>query len=663
MNNSTEITYIGKTDFRNAMTRFGIKAIDRTKHMYIIGKTGTGKSTFLENLIVQDIINGNGIAFIDPHGGSAEKMLEFIPEYRIKDVIYLNPSDTDFPIAFNPLEDVDPAQRPLVVDGLMTVFKKIWPDAFSGRMEYILNNSMLALLEYPDPTLLSINRFLTDKDFRKRVINNVSDPTVKNAWDELSRWDDKRWSEATGALINKVGQFTTNPLIRNIVGQVKSTFDFRKAMDERKILIINLSKGRIGEQNQPLFGAMLITKIYLAAMSRADLTVEEKERAAPFYFYVDEFQNFANDSFANILSEARKYGLCLTVANQYVDQMAETIRNAVFGNMGTTIAFRVGPLDSPLLEKVFSPTFTANDLENLQFGQFYLTLQIDGMGSRPFSAQSLWPIPAEKQFLQRQVIETSRSIYARPRADVEREIIEWFGYNNKKIDIKEKDNQELKQSPIGVSKKNSIEKVNNQNNQKIAPKKEKNQTNQKPLTKKHVLSEIDSVYSTNQSIRKNQKRIEEKITPTNVSVPLENLLKQFEEVVVIDQKNATPQSQDEAISFENSLEEKPTNYIPHSYKDKSAKTDSKNALREALQKAEQSRAKEQLKTLAKNESTETLSDILEHVKDIQSNQVDNQLLNQSDILTHTQNQDISNTPSPSKIVREVPEDILKKIFE
>ncbi len=369
MDNQDAITYIGKTDFRNTMTKFGIKAEDRSKHMYIIGKTGTGKSTFLENMILQDIQNGNGLAFIDPHGGSADKLLDFIPADRVDDVIYLNPSDTDFPIAFNPLEDVDPERRPLIVDGLMTVFKKIWPEAFSGRMEYILNNTMLALLEYPNPTLLSINRFLTDKDFRKRVIANISDPTVKNAWEELSRWDDKRWSEAISALINKVGQFTTNPLIRNIVGQPQSSFDFRKAMDERKIIIINLSKGKIGEQNQPLFGAMLITKIYLAAMSRADLGPAAMKKAPPFYFYVDEFQNFANDSFANILSEARKYKLCLTVANQYISQMTDMVREAIFGNVGTTIAFRVGPLDSELLEKIFTPVFKATEFEKIQIRQ------------------------------------------------------------------------------------------------------------------------------------------------------------------------------------------------------------------------------------------------------------------------------------------------------
>lgn len=426
-----QITYIGKTDFRNKLTKFGIKAKDRQKHMYVIGKTGTGKSTFLENMIVQDIQNGNGVAFIDPHGSSAEKLLDYIPPWRLDDVIYFNPSDFEFPIAFNPLEDPGPDKRHLIADGLMSVFKKVWPDAFSGRMEYILNNTMLSLLEYPDSTVLSINRMLTDKDFRKKVVNATTDSAVKNAWDELMKWDDKRWSEAVAALINKVGQFSTNPVIRNIVGQPKSTFDFRKAMDERKIVIINLSKGMIGEQNAPLLGAMLITKIYLSAMSRAELPASVMLKAAPFYFYVDEFQNFANESFASILSEARKYKLALTVANQFIAQMEETIRDAVFGNMGTTAAFRVGPLDAEFMEKVFAPVFTQEDLQNIQFGQLYLTLQIDGMGSKPFSAQGLGPIAPLPVSIREQVIESSRKNYGRPREQVEHVITTFFGYDQK----------------------------------------------------------------------------------------------------------------------------------------------------------------------------------------------------------------------------------------
>jgi hypothetical protein len=399
--------------------------------MYIIGKTGTGKSTFLENMIVQDIQNGHGIAFIDPHGGSAEKLLDYIPEWRIDDVIYLNPSDMEFPISFNPLEDRGPEKRHLVADGLMSVFKKIWPEAFSGRMEYILNATMMSLLEYPDSTVLSINRMLTDKDFRKRVVASVTDSAVKNAWEELMKWDDKRWSEAIAALVNKVGQFSTNPVIRNIIGQPKSTFDFRKAMDERKIVIINLSKGMIGEQNAPLLGAMFITKIYLAAMSRAELPGHVITRMPPFYFYVDEFQNFANESFASILSEARKYKLALTVANQFIAQMEEPIRDAVFGNMGTTVAFRVGPLDAEFMERVFAPVFTQEDLQSIQFAHYYLTLQIDGQGSKPFSAQSLEPIPPLQTSMKERVIEASRKNFARPRAEVEESIKDFFGYNRK----------------------------------------------------------------------------------------------------------------------------------------------------------------------------------------------------------------------------------------
>jgi DNA segregation ATPase FtsK/SpoIIIE-like protein len=431
MDSQDQITYLGRVDHRNKLTKFGIKPRDRTKHMYIIGKTGTGKSTFLENMIVQDIQNGHGVAFIDPHGGSASKLLDYIPEWRLNDVIYFDPSDFDYPLAFNPLEDPGPEKRHLVSDGLMSVFKKVWPDAFSGRMEYILNTVMMSLLEFPDSTVLSINRMLTDKDFRKRVVASVTDSAVRNAWDELMKWDDKRWSEAVAALINKVGQFSTNPVIRNILGQPKSTFDFRKAMDERKIIIMNLSKGMIGEQNAPLLGAMLITKIYLAAMSRAELSGPVIEKAAPFYFYVDEFQNFANESFASILSEARKYKLCLTVANQFIAQMEETIRDAVFGNMGTTVAFRVGPLDAEFMEKIFTPVFTQDDLQNIAFRQFYITLQIDNMGSKPFSAQSLEMLLPLQNSMREQVIERSRTNFGRPRAEVEESVKEFFGYGKK----------------------------------------------------------------------------------------------------------------------------------------------------------------------------------------------------------------------------------------
>lgn len=426
MGDKNTINYFAETDFRNKKTRFGIKASDRTRHVYVIGKTGMGKSTLLENMAVQDILNGEGMAFIDPHGGTAEKLLEYIPEHRIKDVIYFAPFDTDYPISFNVMEDVGKDKRHLVANGLMSAFKKIWVDAWSARMEYILNNTILALLEYPDSTLLSINRMLADKEYRKKVVENISDPSVKSFWvDEFGKYTDKYAAEATPAIQNKVGQFTSNPLIRNIVGQPKSSFDVRKIMDEKKILIMNLSKGRMGEQNSNLLGSMLITKIYLAAMSRADLSSFELSQKPNFYFFVDEFQSFANESFADILSEARKYKLNLTIAHQYIEQMPEEVRAAVFGNVGTMIVFRVGSFDAEIFEKEFSPEFTAEDIVNLGFAQVYMRLMIDGIGSKPFSAVTLPPIPLPAQAFKKEIVESSRESYAKPRAFVEEEIRKW----------------------------------------------------------------------------------------------------------------------------------------------------------------------------------------------------------------------------------------------
>ena len=266
MENDQAVTYLGQTNFRGKETKFGIKAVDRTKHMYVIGKSGTGKSTFLENMAVQDIQAGRGIGFLDPHGGSADKLLEFIPDERRQDVIYFAPFDTDYPISFNVMEDVGPDKRHLVADGLLSAFKKIWVDSFSARMEHILRNTLLALLEVPGSTLLGVNRMLSDKDFRKWVVAQIKDDSVRSFWvDEYGKWDQKYATEAGAAIQNKIGQFTSNPIVRNIIGQPKSSFDFREAMDAKKILILNLSKGRMGDENAALVGAMLITKIYLVA--------------------------------------------------------------------------------------------------------------------------------------------------------------------------------------------------------------------------------------------------------------------------------------------------------------------------------------------------------------------------------------------------------------
>ena len=424
------ITLFAKTDARGKNVPFGIKAKDRTRHVYVIGKTGMGKSTLLENMAVQDIKNGEGMAFIDPHGQTAETLLDYIPEERKKDVLYFAPFDTDHPVSFNVMEDVGPDKRHLVVSGLMSTFKKIWVDAWSARMEYILSNTLLALLEYPDSTLLGVNRMLSDKVYRKKVIDNITDPAVKAFWvDEFLKYNERYMQEAGDSIKNKTGQFTANPLIRNIIGQPKSSFDLRELMDNQKIIIVNLSKGLIGETNANLLGSMFITRIYLSAMSRAELSPAEMNKMSNFYFYVDEFQSFANEAFANILSEARKYKLNLTIAHQYIEQMEEEVRNAVFGNVGTTISFRVGPFDAEVLETVYAPKFYAVDICNLGFAQVYLTLMIDGIGSPPFSAVTLPPIHHEGESFKDVVINESRTQFTSPRTGVEDRINEWLGMN------------------------------------------------------------------------------------------------------------------------------------------------------------------------------------------------------------------------------------------
>lgn len=422
-----KITYFAETDFRGQRVKFGIRAEDRARHMYIIGKTGMGKSTLLENLAIQDIQNGEGVCFIDPHGGTAEALLQYVPKERINDVIYFAPFDVDYPLAMNVLEDMGPEKRPLIASGLMGAFKKVWVDAWSARMEYLLSNALLALLETPGSTLLGVNRMFADKDYRDMIVANVQDASVRSFWlDEFAKYTEKFATEAASAIQNKVGQFSANPLIRNIVGQEKSTFDIRWMMDNRKIFIVNLSKGRIGEGNAALLGAMLITKMYLAAMSRAEVSPDELKALPPFYLYVDEFQSFANESFADILSEARKYKLCLTIAHQYIDQMTDEVRSAVFGNVGTMITFRVGSTDAEVLEKEFAPVFVVDDFVSLGFAQIYLKLMIRGASSAPFSARTEDRPPMPEHTYLAEVIAASRSQFGKPREKVDADITEWF---------------------------------------------------------------------------------------------------------------------------------------------------------------------------------------------------------------------------------------------
>lgn len=434
-----EITLFAETTFRNKYRRFGIKKDDRRRHMYLIGKTGMGKTTILENMIINDIIDGKGVAVVDPHGDLAEKIIKYVPTSRINDVVYFNPADFEFPIAFNVVEQVEPHLRHLVASGLIGVFQKLWADSWGPRLEYILRNTLLAILEYPGSTLLAVTRMISDKSFRKKVVAKIQDPVVRSFWvNEFAGYADKFASEAVSPIQNKVGQFLSTSLIRNIVGQVKSTINVRSIMDESKILIMNLSKGRIGEDSSALLGTMMITKLQLAAMSRVDIPEHERK---DFYLYVDEFQNFSTDSFANILSEARKYRLDLILAHQYIEQLSENVKFAVFGNVGTMIVFRVGAADAEVLEPEFMPTFNKEDLVNLPKFEFYLKLMIDGIATEPFSARGLPPFSSDQETGNTEkVIKVSRERYAKPREIVEEKISRWHSAD----DEDEKTNPKVK---------------------------------------------------------------------------------------------------------------------------------------------------------------------------------------------------------------------------
>ena len=396
--------------------------------MYIIGQTGTGKTTLLKNLAIQDIKNGRGLAIIDPHGEFVEDLLDSIPAERIDDVIYFNPVDSKFPIGFNVLEVKDPEQKHLVASGLMAIFTKIWANVWSARMEYILDNCVLALLDTPNTTLMGIPRLLVDKEYRKMIISNIKDPVVKTFWvNEYEVWEARFRNEAIVPIQNKVGQFLSTKIIRNIVGQPKSTLDIEEIMNKQKILLVNVSKGLIGEDNSALLGAMLITKIQLTAMERIRLLREERP---PFFLFVDEFQAFATDAFATILSEARKYGLALIISHQYIGQLVtETstrVKDAIFGNVGTVVSFRVGATDAEFLEIQFAPEIMAQDFVNLPNYNIYLKILVDGISSRPFSASTLPPVPLENDAgIRKTIIEHSRKKYSRSADEVEKEIGEW----------------------------------------------------------------------------------------------------------------------------------------------------------------------------------------------------------------------------------------------
>jgi hypothetical protein len=449
-NKDADVTLIGKTNFRLQRDEYGILPDDRRRHVYIIGKTGMGKSTLLENMIYSDIMAGKGVAVIDPHGDLAEAVMQFVPKHRTNDVILFDPADREFPVAFNLLEGKNPEQRGLVASGLIGVIKKLNIDSWGPRLEHFLRNTVLALVEAPDTTMLGITRMLVDKEYRHKILHYVEDPMVRSFWEtEFNALAPQKLAEAIGPIQNKVGQFLSTPVIRNIVGQPKSTLDIRFAMDTGKIVIVNLSKGKLGEDNSAMLGSLLITKFQLDAMSRADIPQEQRK---DFYLYVDEFQNFATDSFATILSEARKYKLNLTMANQYIAQMSEEVCAAVFGNVGSLISFQVGIDDAKVLSEQFDEErILPVSLASLPKYKVYNRIMIDGVTSEVFSGDTLLPpkivsedSPAERMT---KIRNFSRQRYAKPRSVVEDKIIRWTRPEEEKRKKEEPPSGQSKSTP------------------------------------------------------------------------------------------------------------------------------------------------------------------------------------------------------------------------
>lgn len=424
-------TPIGISNFRGSKESFGIQPVDRARHTYIIGKTGMGKSTLLENMIYSDILAGRGVGLIDPHGDLAETILRNIPKSRTNDIVLFDPADVEYPIAFNMLESPSPELRPIVGSGLVSIFKKMFADSWGPRLEYILRNTILTLLRVPEATLVSIPLILTNEGYRKRVVAKLDDPLLVQFWnEEFDKMTGAMLSEAVNPILNKVGQFLSSPILRNILGQPKNPFSMRWVMDNGKIFIVNLSKWRIGEDSSALLGSMMVTKFQIEAMTRADIPESQRR---DFGLYVDEFQNFATDSFATILSEARKYKLSLTMANQYIAQMADTVQGAVFGNVGSIISFQVGQQDATVLSEMFGweDIILPNDLTNLRKYDIYTKLLIDGMPSQVFSATTFAPLTSRIDNPEQQSYETlmkvSREKYTKKRDFVEKKIFEYAG--------------------------------------------------------------------------------------------------------------------------------------------------------------------------------------------------------------------------------------------
>ena len=655
-----KVTYFAETDFRNKKTKFGIKAKDRTRHVYVMGKTGMGKSTLLENMAIQDILGGEGVAFIDPHGGTAEKLLDYIPEHRIADTIYFAPFDADYPISFNVLEDVGPEKRHLVASGLMNAFKKIWVDAWSARMEYILNNTMLALLECPGSTILGVNRMLTDKEYRNFVVSHVKDSGVKAFWvNEFAKYGERYMQEAGAAIQNKVGQFVTNPMIRNLIGQKTSSFDLREVMDQRKIIILNLSKGLMGEDNASLIGNMLVTKIYLGAMSRADKGLDEIAKLPPFYFYVDEFQSFANDSFAQILSESRKYRLALTIANQYVAQMPETVSDAVFGNVGTLIAFRVGAPDAEVFEKEFSSKFMADEIVSLGFAQIYLRLMIDGVGSKPFSAVTLPSIQKPARSFKAEIIAESRRRYAKEKSKVVEEIESFYRESaESKAGERTGDKPREKfgdraggKAGDGVITTNAPSKMPaSASNQKSFSNQKSSPASQKEILPKSQLDEgadIEERDFKHRDFRQKEAKDVRASTETETDKLRENFLarKNFEKQGISEHRAKVREETHHQAGLTITKDGRPF---------EESKKETKNSLREALAKAITEHEEQKKFSTEKKKDDDVFSGQTKNI-----NQAGQVKKNQNDFSDSSSKENLANE---KESVSEVPEDVLRKIL-
>lgn len=410
------ISTFGLTNFRNQHLEFGIRREDRNRHLYIIGKTGMGKSKLIQLLVISDIYHNKGLCLIDPHGDLARDIIKYVPKERISDVIYFNPLDGEYPVGFNPLQCYSPEEKHQVVNGFIAIFKKLFAANWTNRLEHMLRFTVLALVEVEDSTVVDIVRILTDIEFRQQTVKKIQSPVVKNFWThEFASWNEKFDNEAIIPIINIVGQFISNDYIRNVVAQKKSAFDFYKAMNEGKIVIINIAKGILGEDNAALLGSMIITKIQEATMARVNIPENERRE---FYLYVDEFQNFATESFNQILSEARKFNLSLTIAHQYIDQLSENIRKTVFGNIGSFICFRVGPEDAHYLGNEFAPQIKPDDLINLDVREIYLKISIKGKTSESFSANTI-SIPVSPKDYSDDIIKFNHLNYAERKDKIE----------------------------------------------------------------------------------------------------------------------------------------------------------------------------------------------------------------------------------------------------